>query len=92
MPPFPKREFGEHTKAYNQQKSGNGRARLFVFVVHDLLFDRHVLELAGLEYLATIKTLDELGVFVTRNDLNTRVLTLLIHGSARGRVGRLRLG
>jgi hypothetical protein len=63
---------------------------LVVFV--DLLFDGHVFEFRGLENLAAVETLDEFGIFVARNNLDAGVLTLLVHGSARGRVGRLRLG
>jgi hypothetical protein len=41
------------------------------------LFDVHVFELAGLEDLAAVFALYELGVFVAAHDLHTRMLTRL---------------
>lgn len=51
---------------------------LLVFFVY-FFFDGHVLEFTGLENLATVETLDEFGIFITRNYLDAWVLTLLIH-------------
>ena len=44
-----------------------------------LLFDVHVLELAGVEDFAALLALDELRFFIAAHDLHTRVLTGLLH-------------
>ncbi len=44
-----------------------------------VFLDGHVLELARFENLTAIKAFNEFGVFVARNDLNARMLALLIH-------------
>ncbi len=53
-----------------------------------VFFDGHVSKLAGLEDLATFSTLDELGVFVARDDLHARVLAWFV-GVVRGSIRRL---
>ncbi|MGA2992544.1 MAG: hypothetical protein ABSD88_18905, partial [Candidatus Korobacteraceae bacterium] len=47
------------------------------------LLDRHVFEFAGFENLTAVKAFNEFAVFLTGDDLHTRVLTRLFHYSAR---------
>jgi hypothetical protein len=61
------------------------------FFVGFPLFDVHVLEFTGFKDLTAFEAFDELGIFVAGNNLDARVPTLLIHGFAQGRVGRLGL-
>jgi len=54
------------------------------FVSELRVFDGHVFEFAGLEYLATFKALDIFRVFVARHDAHTGVLALCHVGSLLG--------
>jgi hypothetical protein len=53
------------------------------FAIH-ALFDAHVLQFAGLEDLAALQALHELGIFVAAHNLHARMFARL--------VGILRLG
>jgi len=58
------------------------------FGVFGALFDIHVLELTGLEDLAALYTLHELGIFVAADDLHARMFarllrTCILRGSGR---------
>jgi hypothetical protein len=55
------------------------------FFAFGAFLDTHVLEFAGLEDLATLKTFDELGVFITAYDLHARVLARLLASALRMR-------
>jgi hypothetical protein len=46
------------------------------FVFEPGLFDGHVLELTGIEDFAALQALYKFGVFVPRDDLDTRVFAL----------------
>ena len=52
------------------------RLRRSEFVFEFRVFDGHIFEFAGLEYLATFKALDEFRVFIARHDAHTGVLAL----------------
>src|SRR5438094_10649519 len=64
------------------------RLRRSEFVFEFRVFDGHVFEFAGLEYLATFKALDEFRVFVARHDAHTGVLALCHVASLLGNWGR----
>ena|SRR6516162_5533377 len=50
----------------------------------NLRLDVHVAEFTRFKDLAALKALDKFRVFVTRDDLDTRMKTLLLHGLALG--------
>jgi len=54
--------------------NGSAPTRSEVFAAADALFGVHVLEFAGLEDLAAVFTLNELGVFIAADDGHTKVL------------------
>src|SRR5947208_11613713 len=64
------------------------RLRRSEFVFEFRVFDGHVFEFAGLEYLATFKALEEFRVFVARHDAHTGVLALCHVASLLGNWGR----
>src|SRR5947208_7171849 len=64
------------------------RLRRSEFVFEFRVFDGHIFEFAGLEYLATFKALDEFRVFVARHDAHTGVLALCHVASLLGNWGR----
>jgi hypothetical protein len=79
----------------NQNKPGSYVTRVITdergldFAVLGALFDIHVLELAGLEDLAALFALDELGVFVAAHNLYTQVFERLLRAYVLRR-GQLR--
>src|SRR5580698_8915319 len=75
---------------YEGHATRSARRRDSDFVFLCVLFDVHVLELAGLEDLAALFAFDEFAVFLAAHDLHARVLAGLLDFYAWA--GRLRLG
>lgn len=77
----------EHTYAWDlpnwyKREEESGFVRQFG------LFDDHVFEFAGFEYLAAFQALNEFGVFFAGHDLHTRVLAFWHITSLLGELGR----